>query len=420
MKEQNKKYLNIKKIKKQVKGITLIALVVTIIVLLILAGVALNLTIGQNGVFQRAQDAANTWRNAETNEQLALQEGADLINSYLNGGNQDDNPNSGATTVDTVPIPEGFYYVGGTKATGLVISDAKADENKYKDQTEVPADGLVGNQFVWIPVDNSSEENFNAVFQRQEGYFNGNKQSYLSSCGEANSTGVNSKVTETDTTKAEAIAMYDSVYENGGFYVGRFEVGKDKNGAVVIKKGTTENPVNPFTNIKWSSNGSMQETTGTTGGAVEISRNFDTANNYTSVTSTLIYGVQWDAIMNFMDSNYITNATIGTPNCDTNSFVRNSTGKGNYNEAANTNSWKGKVTICGSSDSYRVNNIYDLAGNVYEWTMESYSSGSRVIRGGDYDGSGSDGPASKRDLGGPAYTGDDVGFRVALYSSTDS
>ena len=420
MKDQNKKYLNIKKIKKQVKGITLIALVVTIIVLLILAGVALNLTIGQNGVFQRAQDAANTWRNAETNEQLALQEGADLINSYLNGGNQDDNPNSGATTVDTVPIPAGFYYVGGTKATGLVISDKKADENKYKDQTEVSADGLVGNQFVWIPVDNSSEENFSKVFQRQEGYYNGNKQSYLSSCGEANSTGVNSKVTETDTTKAEAIAMYDSVYQNGGFYVGRFEVGKDKDGAVVIKKGTTENPVNPYTNIKWSSNGSMQETTGTTGGAVEISRNFDTANNYTSVHSTLIYGVQWDAIMNFMDSNYITNATIGTPNCDTNSFVRNSTGKGNYNEAANTNSWKRKVTICGSSDSYRVNNIYDLAGNVYEWTMESSSSDNRVIRGGFYNRSGSVSPASNRSVYYPDDTYDSFGFRVALYSSTDS
>ena len=85
MKSRKDKILNIKKIKRQVKGITLIALVVTIIVLLILAGVALSLTIGQNGIFQRAEIAANTWRNAETNEQLALQEGADLIEGYLNG-----------------------------------------------------------------------------------------------------------------------------------------------------------------------------------------------------------------------------------------------------------------------------------------------------------------------------------------------
>ena len=406
MKSRKDKILNIRKIKQQVKGITLIALVVTIIVLLILAGVALNLTIGQNGIFTRAQDAANTWKNAEANEQLALEEGADIINSYLNGGSTEGDQ-TGTTVVDDVPIPDRFYYVGGTKESGLVISDAKEDENKYKGQTEVPADGLIGNQFVWIPVDNSSEEKFNKVFQRQEGYSSGSKQSYLSSCGEADSTGVNSKVTETATTQAEAIAMYDSIYENGGFYVGRYEVGKDKDGTVVIKKGTEDNPVNPYTNIKWSSNGSMQETAGTTGGAVEISRNFDTANNYTSVNSTLIYGVQWDAIMNFIDLNYITNATIGNPSCATNSFVRNSTDKGYYNQSS--------PTICGSSDSYRVNNIYDLAGNVFEWTMESYSSFNRFFRGGGCSGSGSGGPASYRGIHRPGNTNDYIGLRVALY-----
>ena len=117
----------IKKIKKDVRGITLIALVVTIIVLLILAGIALNLTIGQNGIFSRAQDAANTWRNAEANEQLALGEGADLIDEYLNGNN--DNPSTGITTVDNVPIP---------------------------DKTDAVPNTLQGNQFVWVPVETPS------------------------------------------------------------------------------------------------------------------------------------------------------------------------------------------------------------------------------------------------------------------------
>ena len=54
---------------KKEKGITLVALVVTIIVLLILAGVAISLTIGNNGIFTRAQDAASTWQNATQNEQ---------------------------------------------------------------------------------------------------------------------------------------------------------------------------------------------------------------------------------------------------------------------------------------------------------------------------------------------------------------
>ena len=77
--------LTVHKVAKGVKGITLIALVVTIIVLLILAGIALNITIGQNVIFSRAQTAANTWRNAESNEQLAMGELEDWMAGYLEG-----------------------------------------------------------------------------------------------------------------------------------------------------------------------------------------------------------------------------------------------------------------------------------------------------------------------------------------------
>ena len=114
-KEKNSNLISkntLRKIKKQVKGITLIALVVTIIVLLILAGIALSLTIGQNGIFSRAQTAANTWRNAETNEQLAMGELEDWMDDYLNGngGNQGGGDQGDEVIVDTVKIPKGFYY----------------------------------------------------------------------------------------------------------------------------------------------------------------------------------------------------------------------------------------------------------------------------------------------------------------------
>ena len=79
---KNRKKLTLHKVAKGMQGITLIALVVTIIVLLILAGIALNLTIGENGIFSRAEKAANTWRNAESNEQLALGELANWIDDY--------------------------------------------------------------------------------------------------------------------------------------------------------------------------------------------------------------------------------------------------------------------------------------------------------------------------------------------------
>ena len=71
-KDKIKKQLNLKVVEKQAKGITLIALVVTIIVLLILAGVAISLTIGQNGIITRAQTAVVINENASVYEQLQL------------------------------------------------------------------------------------------------------------------------------------------------------------------------------------------------------------------------------------------------------------------------------------------------------------------------------------------------------------
>ena len=72
---------------KKENGITLVALVVTIIVLLILAGVAISLTVGNNGLFTRAQNAANTWRDAETTEgqemDNAVQEYDSIYDQYF-------------------------------------------------------------------------------------------------------------------------------------------------------------------------------------------------------------------------------------------------------------------------------------------------------------------------------------------------
>ena len=57
---------------KKESGITLVALVVTIIVLLILAGVAISLTIGENGIFTRAQNATKKWDEAEGQEETEM------------------------------------------------------------------------------------------------------------------------------------------------------------------------------------------------------------------------------------------------------------------------------------------------------------------------------------------------------------
>lgn len=68
----NKKYKNKRKIINRNRGITLIALVVTIIVLLIISAVAINLTIGSNGIFKRAEDATNIYDEKTIDENLRM------------------------------------------------------------------------------------------------------------------------------------------------------------------------------------------------------------------------------------------------------------------------------------------------------------------------------------------------------------
>ena len=286
-----------------------------------------------------------------------------------------------------IPLPIDFYYVGGTKQEGVVISDEPNDDMENTIQ---------GNQFVWVPVDNTTEEEFKRIFQRQEGYWNTTKDSYLTKCGEADSSGENqylkeNGISETQKTKEEAKLMYSSVKTYGGFYIGRYESGKDKNGKLVVKKG-----MDVYNNIPWSANGKMQETTLKTGGAVELSRDFASKYKNRSVTSTLCYGVQWDAALNFIDNNYITKSSIGNPACDINSYVRNSKDKGWYEQETTT-----------KTGYYKINNIYDLAGNVSEWTMESYDTNIRIYRGGVYYQSGYEYSASCR------FRFTDIGKRIS-------
>ena len=380
--ENGKTSLNIRKLKKQVKGITLIALVVTIIVLLILAGIALNLTIGQNGIFSRAQTAANTWRNAESNEQLAMGELEDWMDGYMNGngGNQGGGDDT-TTIVDTVPIPDGFYYAGGSKDTGLVISDDPDDEIAWNaaTSTQPVSKELEGNQFVWVPVEKPD------LFQRYDGYWNNGSGTTLQG-GKDKCQEPASNAASWETTEYEA--MQTSVINNKGFYVARYEASGATGNKAESKSGAM-----PWVNIPWGT--SMTEVGNS--GAVYRAQNMYNDSEH-AVTSTLIYGVQWDAIMNFIDSNY------SKENGTCNSFVSDSTDRGWYEQTSATN--------CGY---YQEKNIYDLAGNVFEWTMEALSTASRVIRGGFFSHSGSYGPASYRVSISPDDSNEGIGFRVALY-----
>ena len=469
MKEQNKNYLNIKKIKKQVKGITLIALVVTIIVLLILAGVAINLTIGQNGIFSKAQDAANTWRNAETNEQLALQEGADLIDQYLNGngGNQEDDQGPIKVSfkiegekVTTPPVPSGFSHVDGTEInSGYVIQDTN------------------GNQFVWVPVDKNQKIKINVTSEAKidsislkdpygdditladtdnlgTTYSNENIEPNINGTYMLTVTsGEETKTKELNVTSLYALRIWEldmlteeiaqargyenldqlmqdyfsmpagstvedtknmicqaykqrmvsnteenkvSVNNNGGFYIARYEASY-LDGKAASKVSTSTSRTSSSTSL----------TNGMLWNYISQTEALTKANEmYTSedFTSSLPSGAAWDRTLSWLEE---------TKQVSIFKLVGDSKTWGNYTDDTFTT---GTVLInTGKYNETEKNHIFDLAGNLWEWTTESNSSDDRVCRGGVYYHSGSGTPVSSRYYDDPDDTYVDVGFRVALY-----
>ena len=381
---------------KKEQGITLVALVITVIIIIILATVTINFAFGENGLIKRAEQASEFYANDTKYTEDSVANVEKYLDGMLPGGSEGDEEDpidpptpDYPTEVEGVTIPEGFYYVGGTKSEGIVISDKVEDAGKGTSH-EV-AQTLVGNQFVWIPVEDDN------AFKTYEGYWNGSLDFIIDNCSEPFASGYINEQSEYDAMKA-------SVLSNDGFYVGRYEAGttnaarNDSTGItdpVLVQQGKYV-----YNYVGWSNSNDM---TNELGGAVELSKNFDTVNGYTSVTSTLIYGVQWDAIMNFIDPAYAT----GT--CAEDSFVRDSSGKGNYNSES------GSLAVTGARENYAVKNIYDLGGNAYEWTMEAYDTIYRVSRGGNYIKSGSDDPTSIREYDVPLNWSDSKGFRLALY-----
>ena len=238
--------------------------------------------------------------------------------------------------------------------------------------------------------------------------------------------------------------MLKSVYENGGFWVGRYEAGITTNRtakgdvtvAPISKAGTVDTPVYPYIYV--------------TCNQAQTVANMLTTNDY---TSSLLFGVQWDLVLKHIE---VKEVAKGTALATTQNALRsNSTSWGNYRDAgfiinrgkyADCKTWKQSTTwtpynqttsnnfvkngvkqvqsntngillTTGASDVCKKMNIYDLAGNVEEWTLEytNNSANSCARRSGNYQTSGSNIPASSRNLNPATTSVGTVGFRTALF-----
>ena len=396
------------------RGITLIALVVTIVVLLILAGVSINALFGDSGIIQKAQDAQNKMDQAVQNDLDAVKSLNEWLESKTNGSTgEDDNPSTSdlPSTDNTIPYyPDNtFTKVEGTDlSNGLVIQDVNGNEYVW---IEVPKTAEVY-PTAGLKITDFTEDEYTAIETDLHTYTNyyRNGTSYTDTYYSDAATGLTSEQYTELKQK-----MLKSVYENGGFWIGRYEAGIETNRtaegdatvAPLSKAGTVENPVYPYTYVTCSQ-------------AQTLASKLSTGKSY---TSSLMFGVQWDLALKHIE---VKEGTDDTKLAAIKTALRsNSSSWGNYFNASfeinrgkyakygalttwynynNENGLANCVTYAngistkvsastnsnavllttGASDACQKMNVYDLAGNVSEWTLEyaANTSSPCALRGG--------------------------------------
>ena len=184
--------------------------------------------------------------------------------------------------------------------------------------------------------------------------------------------------------------IIESIKKYGGFYIGRYETGGLNGTAVVRKMDTNIADYNWYTMYK---------------------KCLTLKGTNTDVKTSMIFGNLWDEALEWLVKS---GATILDGTTLTYQLMKNSTTWGNYYNATfnyivaetplmtETKAQSTRKRIpAGSAEYTKANNVYDMAGNVLDWTTEAYSTYSRVSRGGSYYNDGSSYPASNRSIYNP-------------------
>ena len=407
-------------------GITLIALVVTIVVLLILAGVSVNALFGNNGIIEKAKDAQNAMDKAKENDEKGINELTNWIDNQVNGttgggttGGDDTSTTPKISTLvgtvvdkntkaedaygNKITIPKGFKVLAHGTASGSATYTYSGDNIPAVQDGIVIENGEDKNQFVWVPIgiiknrDNTTDTITlgRYEFDSSTGALKSNTpvqvasvenctqevtiNTYykeLSTFREGNATTDSTAQNVTARNLAEFISTSLS---NGGYYIARFEA------SGTASKITSKYNQTVLTNIKQLN-------------AAKAAR--DMYGDTTEYASDLINSYAWDTAIIFIQT-YSTETDASTY-----------ASKNKSTSFANT-----------GINNDRYCNIWNMSGNVYEWTTEysTYSVNRHfypcVIRGGFF--STDDGRAySYTSYRGNSYTTDSYsyyGLRPLLY-----
>ena len=340
---------------KNNKGITLVALVVTIVVLLILAGVSINLVLGNNGIIAKAKDAETKSAEASQNDLKGMNglvsemEGALAGNGSTGSGNGNGNTGSGnnfVTKNTEVTYPDGKVWI----PEGFRISRDSAE----KVQGGVVIEDKDGNQFVWVPVATIAD-------YKRTAYSTNVATEETDTATNSIKININSSISEYFT---EALPEDEktSVERYKGFYIGRYEVGDKEN--TEAKTLRSSNDVTKTVTIK-ANQAPYNYVTRTQ--AISLAEGFATKQGYKAKTK-LVSSYAWDTTISFLQK---VNSDYGSSSEEGNYY--NTTFSYTDITGASQIKAESSTVLVPTGQTTPVCNIFDMGGNVYEWTTESFS-----------------------------------------------
>ena len=380
------------------RGISLIVLIVTIIVIIILAA-AVILTITKNNPVSSAKEATFKEDMASIQDELSMY----LSKKYTDNPTSFDKSSvnlSGDSMVTELPSTKKYKDKVSVIKGKLAWNGETENNTEYKWFSEV-TDGATKKSEEWK--DTIAEIRNGVPIPKGFTYKEGTKDTGFVIQDENKNEFVWVPATEStyrkDTSFQGTTPTGDDTLPNGitdetadivkygGFYIGRYEAGiPEGDTSASNKKGI---PVSKKDAIIWAN---INYTNSKASAESMIS------NEY--VQTGLLTGKAWDTICHWIKSD---------------DELKDSRTYGNYNDSlapANENS--GTKRTAGFNENWKTKNIYDLAGNVYEWTSEAFFS-NFIGRGGGYNNGGSVYPVSYRDYDSDSHASDDVGFRSRLY-----
>ena len=416
-------------------------MVVTIVVLLILAGVSISLVLDKNGIIEKSKDARREYGQAKANEQEDLSNLSDMIeeatgkvtlakvpvgtkaskNGTING--EEGNANNPTIPAGYIPInTETSNWGNGKDAPsqdsvkhGLVIKDEKNNEWVWVpvpdvtvmcdtlNNTEYTLCGTTGETAVKTKLYSKSitigtDSNKKTISRITPGTSsnyrepdlvvknsNGNddydaKEEYYKTI-----LGFKSKEKMAEAFVAEYKEMIESIRKYGGFYIGRYELSESgvKKDQPTLTKTNWYNLYKKCTELQASD----------------------------KVKTQMIWGCQWDVTMNWLISSGAKTSDEVNKDSSTWGNYNNYNAANNYTEGtAGYEKNAGSPQNTGSSENWKANNIYDLAGNVWERTQEAGDTGGRASRGGSCSYGGSIYAASDRNDDFPDSSGGRLRF----------